>query len=765
MVRDSSTEPKHRLLSRWQAIADFFNKDVRTVKRWASERGLPVHRVRGRKRATIYADAAELEAWLKGRHAASMAREVGGPSPTTIASGPASQARDQDAAARALFENVPLRDLTFTGREQGLQELHALFSDSQNPRAARLVAIHGLGGLGKSSLAAEYAHRYADAYSGVWWAPASQRALLIESLTALARHINPRLAETADQEKAAVAALAQLSRGPRPFLLIYDDVDTPETIQDLVPLAGARIIITSRWADWSGRAASLKLDAFDEQTATEFLQKRADRPDPDGSRMLAHALGNLPLALDHAGAYCRLTATSFEAYHKRIDTLLSQAPPGAARAASVVATFGLAIEMAASRSPDADTLLSLFAYLAPDNAPLSEIARDLVGEDASADAVAALTALSLIEHGAAQGGGATVTVHPLVQGAMRARLAARGEAAAALEKATKQLARIFPADPLNDPKSWPLCGSLLGHAIALRSHANWGERGGESAARLLHSAGDYLYIRGAHKEAEALLSEAIAITARAPAHARSALTEQQFSRARALFFMGRLTEAEDLFRETIAATEQRFGRGHINTAIKVGLLAELLTHTKRFDEAEPLFREIVAIADKPENAALPYDVVWRDDLGILLDDRGRYAESEVVYREAIAIGEKKLGRAHPEFARCLNNLGRVLRDLGRYGEAEPLVREAIAIWRETRGADDIYAARGQRNLAIILMGLQRAAEALPLIENALAIHEAALGAAHFWTQESAQTRATVCAAINNGSAAPQAADPTGEARA
>ena len=141
------------------------------------------------------------------------------------------------------------------------------------------VVIHGLGGIGKTSLAAEYAHRRANDYSGVWWARAAQRTLLVESLADLAGRLDPALAAEADHEKAAIAGLARLARFRKPFLLVYDNVDAPETIRDLIPSSSARVIITSRWADWSGRAAELRLDAFEEDVAVEFLQKRAGRND------------------------------------------------------------------------------------------------------------------------------------------------------------------------------------------------------------------------------------------------------------------------------------------------------------------------------------------------------------------------------------------------------------------------------------------------------------------------------------------------------
>jgi hypothetical protein len=252
-----------------------------------------------------------------------------------------------------IFEHVPAQDSNFTGRDQALARLHDLLQEAGGASSARQVALHNLGGTGKTALATEYAHRYAASYGGIWWARAEGRTLLIASLAELAARLDPSLAGEPDQEKAARAGLGRLARSAMPFLLIYDNVDTPETLRDLVPAAGARVLITSRWADWMGRAVEMKLDLFGKDAAVEFLQKRAGRNDAAGAARLAAALGHLPLALDHAGAYCRLTGSSFDAYREKTDTRIARAPTGAAYPASVAATFGLAIEQIVATHPQA----------------------------------------------------------------------------------------------------------------------------------------------------------------------------------------------------------------------------------------------------------------------------------------------------------------------------------------------------------------------------------------------------------------------------
>jgi hypothetical protein len=321
-----------------------------------------------------------------------------------------------------LFENVPPRDLNFTGRENQIAELHNLLMDASRPAGTTRVAIHGLGGIGKTSLAAEYVHRFADDYAGVWWAPADRRTLLIGSLAALAAQIDPDLLQEADQEKAAKAGLARLLRWGVPYLLVFDNVETPDTVRDLVPAASMRVLVTTRWTDWAGQAAELKLDVLDAYAAERLLQKRAGRSEAAGAKKLAAALGHLPLALDHAGAYCRLTASSFDDYRERIDARIAGAPKAAAYPASIAATFSLAIEKASAEHAATEALLGFFAWLAPQHIPLDLVPKHIAEGEARAEALMTLSAVSLVEHTMLEDGMPAVNVHPLVQAATRARL-------------------------------------------------------------------------------------------------------------------------------------------------------------------------------------------------------------------------------------------------------------------------------------------------------------------------------------------------------
>jgi tetratricopeptide (TPR) repeat protein len=524
-------------------------------------------------------------------------------SASSPAAGNAWQSSWPNAPWPEIFGNVPARDLNFIGREEALSSLHRLLTQSDRPDAITQVAIHGLAGIGKTTLAAEYAHRYAGDYAGVWWAPAETRAGLIASLVDLAGRLDARLAEEPDQEKAAQAGLAHLARSGTPYFLVYDNVETPEVLCDLLPRAGARVILTTRWSDWSGRADELELTLLDLSSAADLLRTRGGRADDPGAARLAEALGRLPLALDHAGAYCRLTGMSFDAYRGRFDQVIARTPKGVTYPASIGATFGLAIDKAAAECAATERLLGLCAYLAPERIPLDLIAFGAADEEEQAEALMTLTAASLVEHVELEGGEPAITVHRLVQAAMRARLAERGRTGATVERVTHRLAEIFPKTAYSDIKVWPRCAELLPHVLALRE---WlpASSASEQAAELYHAAGNYLLGRNAY------------------------------------------AEAGQLFNEALAINEKTFGREHLAVATLIHRIAILYRLSGRYAEAEPLFNEALALKETMLGREHHEVALELASLAYLYHDTGRYAEAEPLYKEAIAIGEKALGRDH-----------------------------------------------------------------------------------------------------------------------
>ena len=249
-------------------------------------------------------------------------------------------------------------------------------------------------------------------------------------------------AEEADVEKAAKAALRRLAEQRATWLLVYDNVTAPDQIADLLPAAGARVLITSRFSDWSEVADEVALDVLPLEEAVALLQSRTGRSDAAGAEMLAEALGRLPLALDHAAAYCKRTQMRFGDYAAKASSLIDAAPRGAGYPRSIAATFNLAITEAVAQCPAAEALMAYFAQCAPERIPMMLVEGAVEDEAERMKALAALAEVSLLKHDPFEDGTPAVTVHRLVQAVARARSEAKGSAQDAVGRLIARLVAI-----------------------------------------------------------------------------------------------------------------------------------------------------------------------------------------------------------------------------------------------------------------------------------------------------------------------------------
>jgi tetratricopeptide (TPR) repeat protein len=678
---------------------------------------------------------------------------------------------------------MPRKNANFTGRKQKLAELESLLGGELGSAALTVVAICGLAGMGKTSLARACVEALAPEYSGVWWVNGQTRQDIIGGIAALGARIDLKLAQEAEVEKAARAALARIERLERPLLLVLDNVESQGDIDDWLPARGAHVLLTSRRSDWHGRAHELALDHMDEDEAASFLQMRAGRKDEAGARRLAGALGLLPLALDHASAYVRHAMMSFDAYAKGIDRLLAKAPRDAPYPVSVAATFSLAIENAAAECGAAETALGQFAFYAPDGIPLELLRDALLPEDDRHDALLALAGVTLIRSDSADDDMPGVSMHRLVQAATRQRLVAQAKAEAALDQAVAALAEAFPPSAYEDPTAWPRCGRLLAHAMAIREHVKAFKTKTAAAPILFDRVGQYLHGRAMFSGAEAMYRDAIAF-GEAPfgtesleiarfknnlANVLSALgrggeaepllrealrlQEEKLGRgdpgcartmtslAWLLHEMGKSAESEALLREAIASGEETLGRRHPDMAVRINNLALVLQRAGRADEAQSLLREAIRSGEQSFGRDHPVVLARLNNLASLLRDKGEIAEAEALFREALASGTRSLGPTHTDIAAWSNNLANLLRDQGRYADAEPLYREALATCELRYGARHPVTGRIRRNLAMLQLATGAAEEARQNAEQALAAHDEILGRAHPWTRDSAHSYA------------------------
>jgi tetratricopeptide (TPR) repeat protein len=685
------------------------------------------------------------------------------------------------------FIGVPPRIASFTGRIDELDRLDAILMQDKPAAVTQAsvgrAAVQGMGGVGKTSLAVEYAHRFRGLYAGVWWCPAETRTGLLTALAGLAVTLGAATAEEADVEKAAKAALRRLAEQRATWLLVYDNVPAPDAIADLLPSAGARVLITSRFSDWSEIADEVALDVLPLEEAVALLRSRTGRGYA-GAQTLAEALGCLPLALDHAAAYCKRTQMRFADYATKASRLIDAAPRGVGYLRSVAATFDLAITEAVAQCQSAEALMAYLAQCAPERIPMTLVEGAIEEEAERLHALAALAEVSLLKHDPFEDATPAVTVHRLVQAVARERSEANGSAQDAVGRLIARLVAIYPKEGFRDPQSWPLCAKLTPHLLARRGPND------ASVSELLGRAGSYFLGRGAYSQAAPLLRDALAMREKAlgPEHPHTALSLNNL--ANLLAAQGDIAGARPLYERALAIYEKALGPEHPETATSLNNLASLLRDQGDIAGARPLYERALAISEKtlgPEHPATatslnnlaslleeqgdvagarplieralamsaralgpehPLTATSLNNLASLLQAQGDVAGARPLYERALAIYEKALGPEHPDTAASLNNLANLLAAQGDIAGARPLYERALAIREKTLGPEHPRTALVRCNLSGPLLLMGRATEALTLGENALAAHDKVLGRDHSWTKDSARVTADALDALD-----------------
>ena len=650
------------------------------------------------------------------------------------------------------FIGVPPRIASFTGRADELDQLDAILMHDKPAAVTQAsvgrAAVRGMGGVGKTSLAIEYAHRYRNLYAGVCWCPAELRTGLLTSLAGLAVSLTASSVEEADVEKAAKAALSRLAEQRAMWLLVYDNTTCPENIADLLPSAGARLLITSRFSDWNAWADEVALDVLPPEQGVALLQNRTGRNDATGALALADALGHLPLALDHAAAFCRRTQLSFAEYADKAEKLIITTPRGVEYPRSIAATFDLAIDQAVAQCPAAEALMAYLAQCAPERIPMMLI-RGSMEDTEALNALSALTEVSLAKHDPFGDGAPALTVHRLVHRLARARAVAKGLAQSASECIIERLAAIYPHQQYAfDLPSWPLCDQLTPHVLAWRE--NYSEGASSLAlkvADLLNRVGTYFHGRAAYPQAVPLISDAVAIREKllGPDHP---LTAQSLGDlARVFSYQNDFSFARPLLERALAIREKVLGPDDPATAQSLGDLARVLRYQNNFSGARPLLERALAIREKTLGADHPDTAKSLNNLARFLQATGDMLGARELLKRGLAICEKALGPHHYHTAASLNNLGLLLRAQDEHGKALPLFERALVIYEAALGPEHPTTNRVRSNAARVYLALGNPAVALGLAKSALQSHEKLLGRNHYLTTVSAGVAAAALKAL------------------
>ena len=635
---------------------------------------------------------------------------------------------------RPSISNLPPRNRYFSGREA---ELAALADGLTRQPTLTVRPVLGLGGVGKTQLVIEFAHRHAADYDLVYCIAADESALLLDQFAALAIRLG--LEPAADPEVLQFQVHNRL-RSVRGWLLIFDNADDVTEIRPWLPKAPmppdvpGHVIVTTRKSSFAALGSVLQLDIFDDEAAERFLQIRLPSIDPETGRQIASELGRLPLALEQAAAYMNATGIPGQEYLELLRTrgaeLYTRGGPGGPQS-TIGTLWSLTTERIRQENPAAVQLLEICAYLAPEPIPLDLFTTSPTLlphplSSAAADplvfteAVALLTGYSMA---AKQRDG--LILHRLVQAVIRAQPEASdssgrppassgatadqdGRAEAhPLAIALDLLRADAPEQVAFRPEAWPRWAVLLPHVLAATSHheevqPSTPARSAE-AAQLLDGAGIYLSVHGQFADARPLLERAVALTEAAYGPDHPDLAGHLKNLALILGDLGRPREAQPLAERALAIDEAALGPDQPAIAADLGTLAQIYMGLNRLEEAGSLAQRALVIDEAVHGPNHPNVA---QDLGTLAQiymGLSRLDDARSLAQRALAIDEAVYGPDHPEVSRDLSDLAQILQGLGQSEEARPLAERALAISERALGPDHPYT-RGARQALDSLTG-------------------------------------------------------------
>jgi Tetratricopeptide repeat/NB-ARC domain len=597
--------------------------------------------------------------------------------------------------ARHVWSNVPARNPGFTGRMKLLAEVRKRLLAGDR---TVVQALHGIGGVGKTQLAVEYTHRFADDYDLVWWITAEQPGLIGAQFVPLAEALGCDLpgAELGIVRRAVLAELRERDR----WLLVFDNAEDPEDVMEWLPGGSGHVLITSRAHRWADIAVPVEIDVLTRRESVVILRDRVPGLPARDADQVAAALGDLPLAVAQAAATMADTGMPAGEYTGLLATraaeILDHGRP-VSYPRSLAAVTQLAFDRLRCQDPAAADLAGICAFLAPETIPadwFTRAAAELPGplRELIANPVArrqmmsriGQNALARVHHGG-------LLMHRLTQAIVREHLSAN---AAIRSQAEAVMVANHPGD-LNDPGTWPRWTRMLPHLLALNP-------GGTSSMDL----------RGLAIDAASYLNR-----------------------------RGDTRGAYDLARHLHDQWRNRLGPDDYHTLHAIDPVTEALGHMGRHDEARLLNEDVLARCRRVLGENHPGTLNAAINLAIQLHALGESRAARAIGEDALARCRRVLGENHPDTLAAANNLAIYLRAVGETRAARALGEDILARCRRVLGENNFGTLHSANNLAADLRALGEIEAAWKLDVDTLSRRRRVLGEDHPDTVHSASNLA------------------------
>jgi tetratricopeptide (TPR) repeat protein len=640
--------------------------------------------------------------------------------------------------------NVRQGSKNFVGREEELAEIHAKLQAGQG---VIVCAVEGMGGVGKTELALQYATRYQQEYVARYWLSLREMGLAQAVVTMASPYLDlPESMQAASLDEQAAWFWQNWLPETGKLLVILDDVPNAESIPDVaMPIdPRMRVLVTTRERELNVGFESVPLNVLSEEKALELLRKIVGAAKVDKElvtvKEICKNLGYLPLGIELIGEY--LSKNRFLTFAK-LQAKLNLADESIARERKgkfygyrgVEAAIQLSWDDISSGSQRVAMLLGLFAPVEILWELVAEIGASAeITEDELNEARGQLDSLHLIQP--IDEDCNFYKIHTLVRDFFRAKLLKSEENhqfRQAFVTSLLAIAKQIPQSPTRDQIAE--VAHAIPHLDMLSREMIDDIRNPEvDLSWVFQGIATFYYGQGLYALVEDPLQRGlIAVKEKLGDHHPDVATSLN-NLALLYDSQGRYEVSEPLYQQALALMQKLLGNRHPNVASGLNNLAELYRSQGRYEAAEPLYLQAIALKQELLGDRHPSLASSLNNLAFLYKSQGRYEAAEPLYQQALTLWQDLLGDHHPDVATSLNNLAALYSSQGRYEAAEPLYQQALALSQELLGDHHPDVASSLNNLAVFRYNQNRYDEAESLFLQALEILESVLGSNHPNTQ-------------------------------
>jgi len=636
----------------------------------------------------------------------------------------------------------------FTGRTKLLEALKDKMYTDVPRHFNHRVALYGIGGVGKTQCALEYAYLNRDVYERIYWIAATTQASLLSGFQRIAKKAQLPGLENATLTEIAETVLAWL-RSEKSWLVVIDNLDDVTVVDGLLPENGPEkhTLITTRNPNTLGiPAEALEVPLLTAEDSIELFSVLSlvpihpDTPEWQTAVEIVKELGYLPLAIEQAAAYVREISGDLKSYYEEYlenhKKLYSWVPSGNRQYSySVATTWSMSFHVVRNSNPSAVRLLRLFSALNPDGILIQFLLDGVkgAGEDMQsvfsnrlemARALLELEKFSLIKWDRI---GKLVGIHRLIQTVVTDEMTSNE-----LERIQELVINMsFFAFPESiTPDSRPICrryeSQVVEALLKITGFATF------ETYTVKHRVARFLHDDGKYRDAERFSRQLISMTEQGPETPETVNNLMIYYDELAASYLneGRMAEAARI-RERVLEGRRKFtGEADPSTLVAINNLSLTYMYQDRLDEAIKLQEELVARCKRILGEESRNTLIFTDNLALSYVKLNRYKDAAKLQEDALGKSRKVFGEEDETTLELTHNLAMTYIRDGRLAKVEGMLRELLVSRSRILGEDHPASLETKHLLANTLRELRKPEEALPLAEEVLAKRSQLLGEKH-----------------------------------